>query len=72
MEHMELDENTSVAELLAILSSRHGPRFRDLAYMNSESKTYLVKFLVEKRMVDDDYIIKDGDEVTILLAFGGG
>lgn len=71
-EVLELKDRISIAEVIELLAEKYSHRFRNIVYMDSSSRKYLVSFLVNKVMADDDYVLQDGDELTILLALGGG
>lgn len=71
-EFLEVENNISVEKLVEVLSRKYSPRFKDIIYMNSSSRKYLVSFLINDCFVKDDYKLKEGDELTILLALGGG
>ncbi|KUO51063.1 MAG: hypothetical protein APF76_16340 [Desulfitibacter sp. BRH_c19] len=71
-EIIQLEGETSIENLVEILCDKYGTRFMGMIYMQSNSRKYFVHFLVKNQAVDDTYYLKDGDEVTILLALGGG
>lgn len=71
-EYLQLDEGTTIAKLLSLLTEEYGPRFRDMIYMRSKDRKYLVRFMVNGTEVHDTYQLKNDDVLIILLALGGG
>jgi len=71
-EVLELRENISIASLVQDLCHKYGNRFKDIVCSNAKNRKYLVDFWINQVPVGDSYILKDGDEVTLLLALGGG
>ncbi|ATW27052.1 hypothetical protein DCMF_21850 [Candidatus Formimonas warabiya] len=71
-EVLEIEDNTSIEKLVEELCTRYGHRFKDIVCINARNRKYLVDFWINKVSVSPGYLLKDGDELTILLALGGG
>ena len=71
-ETIELTEGSNVADLINLLCAAHGSRFSNIIYMQSQNRKYLVNFIVNGTAVQDTYTLKDGEELSIILALGGG
>lgn len=71
-EKIEVGPGTSIEKLVEILVGRYGQRFADMVYMTASPRKYLVNFWLNGEIMEDNYILNDGDELTILIGLGGG
>lgn len=71
-EFIELSEGATIKDVINLLCARHGSRLSNIIYMRTKNRKYMVNFIVNNANVEDTYILKDGEELTIILALGGG
>lgn len=73
-EPVELDEGATMDELIDILGSRYGDRFKNAVYTvaSSGSRRYFATLVVNGVTVNGGYVLKDGDSVTFLISLMGG
>lgn len=66
------DEELTVAELLIRLAKRYDQRFQSYLYINKKSGA--LKALIKKNdaFAAKDELLKDGDQITIMIPIIGG
>lgn len=71
-EIIEVENNSTVETVVDLLGHKYGDRFKDLVYMNSGARKYLVSFLVNRRLSSHGKVLDQGDEIFFIYALGGG
>jgi molybdopterin converting factor small subunit len=73
-ELIELDGPCSVAELVRLLAQRHGPPLCDLLLdRQGQTQPALLLFVGEEQVeLGSAWMLRDGDEVTVLAPMAGG
>ena len=71
-EVVKLKKESTIEDLVVLLSECYGGRFKDVVFMNSGTRRYLISFIVNNTLSLPDKVLQDGDEVVFVLALGGG
>ena len=75
-EDIQLQENTTITELVQQLSSTHGKEFDQYIYNKQNKVQEFLSFLVNGQNINNlngfETALKDGDVVAILPPVGGG
>jgi len=75
-EKIQLQERTTVKELLILLSKKHGNKFEEYIYTKKFEVNEFLSFLVNGQNINNlkgfGTTLKDGDVIAILPPVGGG
>jgi len=71
-EHKVMMEAENIMELLRRLVDRYGDEMKECLFENGKLRLYTNVFVNREHVKQLDYLLSDGDEVSILPSAGGG
>ena len=69
---IEVDENTSVKDILLSFVEKHGGPFEKIVFQNGDVSPMLLIALENEQLHHDEIVLKDGAKLTFLTPMSGG